>query len=578
MFKLKPGNVFEKINKMNRKQAYTLGAIVVVCIIALISLASFMGDADDESFDAFNARGYDLAQMPFVSDEAEQYLLASKYPDMQNNGSTALYTAEEKEERQAEDAAQAGEEYASEESQDYSSESSYSDSSYSGSSGRSYGGYRGSRGGGGGATQVGRLDSASMGHASGSGVGGSWGAPRGDFSPYKSQNKGKETPVTQLKNKDARKALYQFARGSRAAAGLKEGKLANAKKALMGGTITGGEAFTDNGVDLSQASGLDLDTNAPSSSSDFNPSDLNDAVNDAKDNSNDKDDDDKETLKDRLLEQLYSGLIDIGMQVLSNGANMLMEGAADAAAANSAGNEVAQNAVNEYWNIDDVSKATDEQLAGMAAISGKSVDELRAMGGCSGKDVLKDGGADFLKNQEYDRQQRAAAEAARQQKLEDSFIERNESSVDLSSAFDDNSGSTETKAVSAKKAARQDRREQRDYLDNLRKNNPSVYNNLTYNGVSVQAAREAARGREFNWYAGSNNTYSSLKNTQNLSPEEEEENAVRRIVAEERRKYEWLRYVDGNDYDKAWQSYKKTHSNANEENFLKYWNKRHSEE
>ena len=542
MFKLKPGNVFEKINKMNRKQAYTLGAIVVVCIIALISLASFMGDADDESFDAFNARGYDLAQMPFVSDEAEQYLLASKYPDMQNNGSTALYTAEEKEERQAEDAAQAGEEYASEESQDYSSESSYSDSSYSGSSGRSYGGYRGSRGGGGGTTQVGRLDSASMGHASGSGVGGSWGAPRGDFSPYKSQNKGKETPVTQLKNKDARKALYQFARGSRAAAGLKEGKLANAKKALMGGTITGGEAFTDNGVDLSQTSGLDLDTNAPSSSSDFNPSDLNDAVNDAKKDSENKDDEDKETLKDRLLEQLYSGLIDIGMQVLSNGANMLMEGAADAAAANSAGNEVAKNAVNEYWNIDDVSKATDEQLAGMAALSGKSVDELRAMGGCSGKDVLKDGGADFLKNQENDRQKRAAAEAERERQFKDSFIEGNESSVDLSSAFDDNSGSTETKAVSAKKAARQDRREQRDYLDNLRKNNPSAYNNLTYNGVPVRAAREAARGREnnFNWYAGRNNNNYSRNN--------------------------W-------NYDDAWKDYQKTHRNAKQEDFDKIWYK-----
>ena len=82
MFKLKPGNVFQKINKMDKKQAYTWGAIVVVCFVALLTLASFMGDADETSFDGFNTRGYDLAQMPFLNDEAEEYLLASKYPDM----------------------------------------------------------------------------------------------------------------------------------------------------------------------------------------------------------------------------------------------------------------------------------------------------------------------------------------------------------------------------------------------------------------------------------------------------------------------------------------------------------------
>ena len=541
MFKLKPGNVFEKINKMNRKQAYTLGAIVVVCIIALISLASFMGDADDESFDAFNARGYDLAQMPFVSDEAEQYLLASKYPDMQNNGSTALYTAEEKEERQAEDAAQAGEEYASEESQDYSSESSYSDSSYSGSSGRSYGGYRGSRGGGGGTTQVGRLDSASMGHASGSGVGGSWGAPRGDFSPYKSQNKGKETPVTQLKNKDARKALYQFARGSRAAAGLKEGKLANAKKALMGGTITGGEAFTDNGVDLSQASGLDLDTNAPSSSSDFNASDLNNAVNDAKKDSEKKDDEDKETLKDRLLEQLYSGLIDIGMQVLSNGANMLMEGAADAAAANSAGNEVAKAAFDKAYGVVDVSKADPETRELLAAASnGKyTADDFvnnPDLAGLSGKDIFKDGGETFLKNQESDRQKRAAAEALSNMNEQNKGSELPVGDVD--------SGSTETKEVSAKKAARQDRREQRKIYRNLSDSVKESFFIVDADGNKIypRTVREATRGREndFNWYAGRNNNNYSRNN--------------------------W-------NYADAWKDYQKTHRNAKQEDFDKIWYK-----
>ena len=80
---------------MDKKQAYTWGAIIVVCFVSLLTLASFMGDADESSFDGFNTRGYDLAQMPFMNDEAEQYLLASKYPDMQGNNSTMLYSAGE---------------------------------------------------------------------------------------------------------------------------------------------------------------------------------------------------------------------------------------------------------------------------------------------------------------------------------------------------------------------------------------------------------------------------------------------------------------------------------------------------
>ncbi len=264
MFKLKPGNVFQKLNTMDRKKAYTIGAVVVVCFVALLTLASMMGDADDASFDGLNTRGYDLAQMPFVNDEAEQYLLAAKYPDMKENGASLLYSAQEKEERQEQDA-EAAEENA-EESSTEDTNTSDSDESYTPApTSRGYSG-RGGRTST--PTHVGQLGSAHMQTAQGSGVQGSWGAPRGDFSPYKSQNKGSEIP-TQLKNQDARKALYQFARGSRAAAGLKEGKEGNAKKALMGGNIQGSEAFTDTGIDLSKASGLALDTNAPQESGDL---------------------------------------------------------------------------------------------------------------------------------------------------------------------------------------------------------------------------------------------------------------------------------------------------------------------
>jgi len=346
MFKFKAGNVFQKLNKMDRKKAYTLGALIVVCFIALLTLASFMGKADDASFDDFSTRGYDLAQMPFVNDEAEQYLLAAKYPDMQNNGSTLLYSAEEKEARQEEDA---------QNEEEYTDDSSSGSSAYEAPTSRGYAGY--GRGGGGTSspTQVGQLGSASMGHASGSGINSSYGAPRGDFSPYKSQEKGSELP-TVLQNKNARKALWQTARGSRAAAGLRDGKGGNAKRAMMGGNIQGADAFTDKGVDLSKAAGLALDTNAPVTSSDL--SNLDDAVSDTADKANDDKNQEEKDLWDKLLEQALSGLVNIGVQAIGNLANRGIDAMFAAGEAGTARSQATDNALTGLMGISDVSQAT----------------------------------------------------------------------------------------------------------------------------------------------------------------------------------------------------------------------------
>lgn len=328
MFKLKPGNVFQKINTMDKKQAYTWAAVVVVCLIALITLASFLGDAEDTSFDGFNTRGYDLAQMPFVNDEAEEYLLASKYPDMQNNGAAKLYSQEEKEARQEADA-----EKSAADGEDADSDSDAAASSSGGYASRGYSG-RGGGAGGGSPTQVGSLGSASMGHAGGSGVNSTFGAPRGDFSPYKSQEKGSEIQY-QLKNSDARKALSQFARGSSAAAGMMNGKGGNAKKALMGGNIKGSNAFTETGVDLSKAGGLALDTNAPTSSADLSNLEKNvgDGANNAKDDKDDFNNDLQETFWDKLMQQLVSGIV----EGLTSSFNEWLGGQVDQWQANKAG-------------------------------------------------------------------------------------------------------------------------------------------------------------------------------------------------------------------------------------------------
>ena len=366
MFKLKPGNVFQKLNKMDKKQAYTWGAIVLVCFIALITLASFMGKADEASFEDFNTRGYDLAQMPFLNDEAEEYLLASKYPDMKDNNSTLLYSAAEKEARQEEDAAKAETESSGQSEESYSSDGGYSRGGYSG------GGYSGRGGGSGAPTEIGQLGSASMGRAGGGGVNATWGAPRGDFSTFKSQDKGTETPMAQLKNKDARRALSQFAQTSRAAAGLRDGKAANAKRALMGGHIEGSEAFTADGIDLSKAQGLAIDPDGDFSS-DF--SGLQDAVKDAANAAKDAKDEFKKEAMDPLLQQLLSGMVNIGIDLIGNALNWGMDAIKGASAANAAGNQVRDNAAAELMGVP-INKMTPEQKQMFAAGLGTTVDKL----------------------------------------------------------------------------------------------------------------------------------------------------------------------------------------------------------
>lgn len=260
-----------KLNKMDRKQAYTYGGIAIVVLVALIMLGTAVSSGEEEAFADFQTRGYDLANMPFSSDEAEQYLLAAKYPDMQQNPKNALYSKESKEARQAQDAKDAAA------TLDVDAASSTA-SEYV--PGRYYGG--GASGRTVTPTQVNSLNSASLKGGSGSGMSGTFG-PSGDFSNFKSQEKGSDRFVPQGPGSgDARRALFQAATGSRAAAGLKDNKLVNAKKALMGGNIKGSDAFmSDSGaVDLSKAAGLNLDTNAPISSAD--PKDFDKALDQAK--------------------------------------------------------------------------------------------------------------------------------------------------------------------------------------------------------------------------------------------------------------------------------------------------------
>ncbi len=302
------GNAFKKLNSMDRRQAYTYGAVVIVALVALLTLGSLAGSSDKEDFSDFETRGYDLANMPFSTDEAEQYLLASKYPDMKDKGAPGLYSASDKAARQAEDA-EAAEEAASELDTSATSQGS----AYV--PGRYYGGGAGGRGSGA-RTQVGSLNSASLKGASGTGMSGTFG-PRGDFSNFRSQEKGSDRFTPQGPGSgSARKALYQTAMGSRAAAGLKDGKLLNAKKAMMGGNIKGSGAFMDDsgGIQLDKLGGLELDTNAPASSADL--SGLDQGVQDANQKAQEQaQEEDEKQIWREMLSQILQKVVDFGLNI-----------------------------------------------------------------------------------------------------------------------------------------------------------------------------------------------------------------------------------------------------------------------
>ncbi len=352
MFTFKPKKVFEKLNKMDRKQAYTIGAIAVVSVVALILLISAASQPGDDSMPGMSTHGYDLAQMPFATDEAEKYLLANAYPDMKEGGSL-LYTPQEKEERQEEDAAQEEEEN-TEADENFSGSSSSDDNEYnSGSSSRGYGGYGGGSGRGGSKTEVGQLGSATMAHSGGSGINSQWG-PSGDFRQFRKDDKGHEKPV-QLRNSDARRSLSQFRSGSVAAARINENKLTNARRAAMGGNIDGSDAFgKDGSVDLSklQNGGLTLDTSAPTSTTDL--SNLDKKVADAAkkaENDNKKKEDDKKAWWEEML-------INLAKSAAENLVNSFMGSVGDTISGTIQGNQASraarkqmgQELANKQWD------------------------------------------------------------------------------------------------------------------------------------------------------------------------------------------------------------------------------------
>lgn len=375
MFTFKPKKVFEKVSKMDRKQAYTIGAIVIVLVVALLMLFSAVGSEDD-SFAGMNARGYDLATMPFASDAAEKFLLANTYPDMQENGATLLYSSAEKEARQAADAQTDQEAQTSEENladRDFTSGKDFTSAQGHGWSGR----------GGSGAgtkTQVGQLGTADRATAGGTGLNTVYG-PTGDFRQYKGrEDRGNEAPL-RFNTGNARGSLSQFRSQSLAAARQQNNKMANAGKALYGGYVANSDVLGKDGVDLSKVGGMELDTSAPPTTADLDNIDkkVAEAV---KQKEKEKQEEKREWWEDMLIDlakQAASGLVGAVVDTAGDSLKGWINGNN---ASRAAGKEAWENMKATPWNK--ISEADKAKLpAGCAdkggwpgCVSGKSYGEV----------------------------------------------------------------------------------------------------------------------------------------------------------------------------------------------------------
>lgn len=348
MFKFQAKNVIQslsKLNKMDKKKAYTYGAIGVVVLILVVMTASFLGNAEDASFDGFDAKGYDLATSPFVTEGAEDFLIASQYPDMKENNAEVIYSKAQKEARQQEEEEEA-EESSSDRDDDSSSGSSYRPRR------RGYSGRGGGGGGSGASTQIGQLGNATMSRGTGGGVNNSWGSARLDTNPFRTHDRAKD-PITTLKKDDARRALTQFARTSVAGAQLKEGKALNMKRALQGGELAGGVTNSEGALDLSKMPDLLVDAGAPGST---DLSGLDDNVNDAVDDNKDDEDDDDAEAEKTFWENLLDGLKDAFIEGLKSGISSWMKGKADSLTDTSTETKNLKEQAKDNWNATDFTK------------------------------------------------------------------------------------------------------------------------------------------------------------------------------------------------------------------------------
>ena len=257
-------SAWNQFDAKDQRIVYTWGAMILVVIVVMFLVIPLFHTAPTAvDFSEYDTHAYDLADMPFTSDEAEEYLVSAKYPELQEARREGIYSQEQKTERQAAD-----QEAAARQKEYMQQQAAAQQQASSDKLNPQVEGYQVASNGG--ATPTGtpieKLASASFKTASGKGITGVFGASSGAINSKNQQNKDEGTDATSDDEhgiNDAKEALFRMSRDSRAAAGLGGDKETNARKALVGGGVTGNKAFMADsaGVELDSLSGhgLDLD-------------------------------------------------------------------------------------------------------------------------------------------------------------------------------------------------------------------------------------------------------------------------------------------------------------------------------
>ena len=265
---------WNELGLKKQRAVYTwLGILLSAGVVLYLAIPLFETSSKPANLNGYETHNYDLGKMPFTTDEAEKYLVDTKYQDMQEPVTDGIYSQEERAQRQREDeqAAVYQREYmrqqalAQQQAQADKLNPQVEGYQPAGAVGPSVtGGTSAARA----KTKIEKMASANLAPAKGTGVGGLFG-PSGNVSSSKDKTKKDENNdfgADEHGAADAKEALFRMATGSRAAAGLAGDKETNARKALAGGSVTGREAFIadSEGINLDSldGQGLGLDPNA----------------------------------------------------------------------------------------------------------------------------------------------------------------------------------------------------------------------------------------------------------------------------------------------------------------------------
>ncbi|ACC98199.1 hypothetical protein Emin_0644 [Elusimicrobium minutum Pei191] len=317
---IKKGSNFKN---MDKKKAYTWGACALVFLLVLFTLIGAMAGSDEgkpDDFSNLSSRNFDLAQLPFVNDEAEKELLA-KYNDISGVPDSTLFTPEEKEARQEADA------LSEEEAPDAEYEAALKELSArntpapapASSAYSSYGSGVSKP-----ATQIGTMSKGSMVSGGGGGLRGtSWTPGNASASNAKTANTkvSKEMLAKLSKTERGRSLLQAYAESSAGAKKDGEGALSGAMAAFQGGKATA-ELDTDLETAMAELA-LDETAGIGGQAASEGPSigDVAKAVKDGQEKKDRQIPEPKPSFWAELGKQMLKGLVDGATQIAIGQAN-----------------------------------------------------------------------------------------------------------------------------------------------------------------------------------------------------------------------------------------------------------------